>query len=91
MTPLPNPLPRPAVHARSLHTDTRKLLFVGSLIFGSGVVCVVLLFAVFGGTGHEGPHTNGGWMVLIFALGCLPTGILTLGLGIAKVIGDKSR
>lgn len=78
--------PRPAAHG-----DTRKLLTVGSWIFGSGVICIVLLFAVFGGTGHQGPHTNGGWLVLVLALGCLPMGILTLGLGLAKLIGDKSR
>lgn len=67
------------------------MLIAGTFIFGSGVLCVVLLFAVFGGTGREGPHTNGGWMMLIFALGCLPTGLLTLGLATIKVIGDKSR
>ncbi len=75
----------------ALHDDTRKLLKVGSGIFGSGLLCILLLFRVFGGAGHQGPHTNGGWLMLIFALGCLPTGILTLGLGLAKLIGDKSR
>lgn len=74
-----------------MHGDTRKLLTVGSVIFSCGVLCLILLFAVLGGTGHQGPHTNGGWLVLILALGFLPTGILTLGLGLAKLIGDKSR
>ncbi len=82
---MPSPL-HPA-----MHQDTRKLLTVGSLIFGTGLLCILLLFAVFGGTGHQGPHSNGGWLMLIVALGCLPTGILTLGLGIAKLIGDRSR
>lgn len=77
--------------ARALHRDTRKLLAVGGSILGVGLLCVVLLFAVFGGSGHQGPHTSGGWLVLIVALGCLPIGILTLGLGLAKVIGDRSR
>ncbi len=75
----------------SMHEDTRKLLKVGSWIFGSGLLCLLLLFGYFGGTGRQGPHTNGGWLVLIIALGCLPTGILTLSLGLAKLIGDKSR
>ena len=81
----------PPARRPAIHSDTRKLLIVGSWIFGFGVLCIVLLFAALGGTGHQGPHTNGGWLVLILALGCLPTGILTLGLAIAKVIGDKSR
>ena len=75
----------------SLHRDTRQLLAVGGSVFGVGVLCVGLLFAVFGGTGHQGPHTSGGWIALIVALGCLPIGVLTLGLGLAKVIGDKTR
>lgn len=74
-----------------MHDDTRKLLIAGSCIFASGALCLLLLFFVYGGTGHQGPHTNGGWLVLILALGCLPTGILTLGLGVAKLIGDKTR
>ena len=71
--------------------DTRKLLITGSAIFGSGLLFVVLLYAVFGGATRQGPHGNGGWLMLIFALGCLPTGLLTLALGIAKVIGERSR
>ena len=71
--------------------DTRKLLTTGSAIFGAGVVCVALLYAVFGGSGHQGPHSNGGWLMLIFALGCLPMGLLILVLGLAKLIGDRGR
>ncbi|MGI4827030.1 MAG: hypothetical protein ACRYFU_02400 [Janthinobacterium lividum] len=74
-----------------MHDDTRKLLRTGSAIFGSGLLFVILLFTVFGGATRQGPHGNGGWLMLIFALGCLPLGLLTLALGIAKVIGEKSR
>ena len=74
-----------------LHDDTRKLLTAGSIIFGAGVLCVVLMYALFGGASHQGPRNNSGWLMLIFALGCLPTGLLTLALGVAKVIGEKSR
>ncbi len=74
-----------------MQSDTRKLLTTGSVIFTSGILFVVLLYVAFGGASHQGPHSNGGWLMLILALGCLPTGLLTLVLGIAKVIGEKSR
>ena len=74
-----------------MQQDTRKLLITGSAILGSGIVCVLLLFAAFGGASRQGPHTNGGWLMLIFALGCLPMGVLVLALAIAKVIGERSR
>ena len=63
----------------------------GSVVLGLGLLCVVLLFAAFGGASRQGPHTNGGWLMLIFALGCLPMGVLILALGVAKLIGEKSR
>ena len=74
-----------------MQQDTRTLLFSGSYLFGSGLLCVLLMFAVFGGASRQGPHTNGGWLMLIFALGCLPMGVLVLALGLAKLIGEKSR
>jgi hypothetical protein len=74
-----------------MQQDTRKLLKAGSAIFGSGLICVALMFAFFGGADRQGPHNNGGWLMLIFALGCLPMGLLLLALGLAKVIGEKSR
>ena len=46
---------------------------------------------VFGGIGRQGPHTNSGWLALMVAMGCLPTGTLTLALAIAKLIGDRKR
>jgi hypothetical protein len=51
----------------------------------------VLALTVFGGMGRQGPHTNSGWMALMVAMGCLPTGTLTLALAIAKLIGDRKR
>ena len=71
--------------------DTRKLLKVGSMIFAFGILSVILLYAAFGGAGHQGPHTNGGWLMLIFALGCLPMGTLVLALGLSKLIGERTR
>jgi hypothetical protein len=46
---------------------------------------------VFGGIGRQGPHTNSGWLALMIAMGCLPTGTLTLALAIAKLIADRKR
>jgi hypothetical protein len=45
----------------------------------------------FGGVTAQGPHSNGGWLSLMVAMGCLPTGILTLALGLAKLFGDRHR
>ena len=74
-----------------MQPDTRKILRTGLIIFGTGVLSVVLILTLFGGLGHQGPHTNAGWLALIVALGCLPTGTLTLLLAIIKIIGDYRR
>ena len=74
-----------------MQPDTRKLLRTGLLIFGTGVISVLLIITVFGGIGHQGPHTNSGWLALMLAMGCLPTGTLTLTLAILKLIGDHRR
>lgn len=74
-----------------MQDDTRKLIRTGSWVFGFGVLCILMLFVGFGGATRHGPHTNGGWLMLIFALGCIPTGLLSLGLGLAKLIGERSR
>jgi hypothetical protein len=75
-----------------LQSDTRKLLISGISIFGTGLLSVLLMKTVFGGSGPQGPHTNSGWLALMAAIGCLPTGLLTLLLALLKVIGDlRSR
>ena len=74
-----------------MQPDTRTLLRTGLLIFGTGVLSVVLASTVFGGISRQGPHTNGGWLSLILAMGCLPTGTLTLLLALIKIIGDYRR
>lgn len=63
---------------------TRQLLQWGALILGSGLVAVLLLQTLLGGFSPTGAHTNGGWFVLIVALGCIPFGSLLLALGVAK-------
>ena len=74
-----------------MQPDTRKLLKTGAIIFLVGAIAAVLMLTVFGGVTKQGPHTNGGWLLLIVAIGCLPTGVLTLLLGLTKLIGDLRR
>jgi hypothetical protein len=62
------------------------------MIFGTGAISVLLMFTVFGGiTSNRGPHTNLGWLALMLAMGCVPTGLLTLLLATLKLIGDHRR
>ena len=74
-----------------MRSDTRAFLRTGLLIFGTGAVATVLMFTVLGGVGKQGPHTNGGWLALMLAMGCLPTGTLTLFLAGVKLLGDRGR
>ena len=74
-----------------MQQDTRKLLTTGSAILAAGALCIILLFSLFGGATKFGPHTNGGWLMLILALGCLPMGLLISALGLAKLIGERTR
>jgi hypothetical protein len=41
--------------------------------------------------GRQGPHTNSGWLALVLAMGCLPTGALTLVLAFMKLFADRHR
>jgi len=74
-----------------MQRDTRQLLRTGLAIFLTGAVAAALALTVFGGIGRQGPHTNSGWLALMLAMGCLPTGTLTLALALAKLIGDRKR
>ncbi len=75
-----------------MQSDTRKLLRTGLLLFGTGVIAAALIFTSFGGIlRRQGPHTNLGWLSLMLAMGCLPTGFLTLLFAALKLIGDRRR
>jgi hypothetical protein len=74
-----------------MQPDTRTLLRTGFGIFLTGAVAAALMLTVFGGVTRQGPHTNMGWLMLMLAMGCLPTGVLTLLLGFAKIVGDRRR
>ena len=74
-----------------MQPDTRKLLRTGLIIFGIGALAALATLTIFGGVSRQGPHTNSGWLSLILALGCLPTGFLTLLLAVMKLFGDRRR
>jgi hypothetical protein len=75
----------------AMRRDTRQLLRTGLAIFLAGALAALLALTVCGGIGRQGPHTNAGWLALMIAMGCLPTGTLTLALAVAKLIGDHKR
>ena len=72
-----------------MQSDTRTILKTGSIIFLSGAASAALMYTVFGGVSKQGPHTNGGWLCLMVAMGCLPFGTLLLVLGLAKWVGHR--
>ncbi len=75
-----------------MQQDTRTILRTGIGLFATGAISAVLIFVAFGGiTRRQGPHTNAGWLALMLAMGCLPTGALTLALGISKFFGDRHK
>ena len=74
-----------------MQRDTRQLLRTGSVLFGCGVMAALLTATVFGGIGRQGPHTDSGWLALMLAMGCLPTGVLTLALGLSKLVGERRK
>ena len=74
-----------------MRQDTRQLLRTGLAIFLTGAIAALLTLTLFGGIGHQGPHTNAGWLALMVAMGCLPTGTLTLLLALSKLIDDRER
>lgn len=76
----------------AMQQDTRALLRTGSALFFTGAISALLIFVAFGGiTRRQGPHTNLGWLALMLAMGCLPTGALTLALGLSKLAGDRKK
>jgi hypothetical protein len=74
-----------------MRPDTRQLLRTGLGLVVTGAVAAALMLTVCGGVTVHGPHTNGGWMALMVVMGCLPTGVLTLLLAVAKLVGDRKK
>ena len=72
-------------------TPSKILTSTELSITGFGILMAALAQFAFGGIGRQGPHTNGGRLCLMFALGCLPTGTLTLLLALAKLRTDSKR
>jgi hypothetical protein len=76
----------------AMQRDTRAILRTGSALFLTGALSAASIFVFFGGiTRRQGPHTNMGWLALMLAMGCLPTGTLTLALGLTKWLGDRRK
>ncbi len=74
-----------------MRPDTRSLLRTGLAIFFTGAAAAVLMLTLFGGVSRQGPHTTSGWLALMLAMGCLPTGTLTLLLAASKILHDRRR
>ena len=72
-----------------MQQDTRTLLRTGAAIFLTGAIAALLMLTVFGGVSKQGPHTNLGWLALMLAMGCVPTGALTLLLAATKLAGER--
>ena len=74
-----------------MQPDTRKLLAFGAYALLAGILAAVLMFTVFGGVTHQGPHTNMGWITLMITMGCGPLGLISLLLGLAKLFGNRNH
>lgn len=68
---------------------TRQLLQCGVGTFAVGVLAAALASTVLGGIGHQGPHTNSGWIALLVAMMCVPFGAMALALGAAKWLRNR--
>ncbi len=71
-----------------MQPDTRKLLLTGGSVFLVAAIAALALYTVLGGVSSQGPHNNAGWLALMIVMGAGPTGLLTLALGLAKLVGD---
>lgn len=74
----------------TMRRDTRAILRVSLMIEAIGVFCAVVIVLTGGMTVH-GPKNNLGWLALVIALGCIPTGTFFLLLGLAKWHNDRTR
>jgi hypothetical protein len=93
-TPKPMPLDElpgkyPAKHAPP-PKDASQLLKAGAWLLLTGLAATLLIETVFGGIRQHGPHTNGGWLLLMVAMSCLPLGAMLLLLGGAKWLSRRS-
>lgn len=81
--------PRQATPIRQGDDGTRALLITGLWTLVAGAIAALLAATVFGGIGHNGPHTNAGWLALMVAMMCLPFGLMLFGLGFAKWLRNR--
>ncbi len=71
--------------------DAIQLLKAGIGLLAAGILAAALVETVFGGISQHGPHTNGGWILLIVTMACLPLGVMLSLLGGAKWLGNRRR
>jgi uncharacterized membrane protein YidH (DUF202 family) len=84
--------PQPLKLVPKLTDDgTRQLLGGGLSILGFGLLAITLLFAVLGGVGTDGAHTNAGWLALVIGMMCVPFGLMLSALGLAKWLRRRNQ
>ena len=80
---------KPAPRGARAGKDAGQMLRAGFWFLLAGAISIILIITVFGGIHQHGPQTNGGWMLLVLALMCVPLGLLLVALGGAKWLGRR--
>ena len=83
-------IPVPTQAIGTMRPDTRTILRVAGTVELVGLLCAATVLLT-GGLNLHGPRSNFGWLALIIALGCIPTGTFFLILGTAKYRTDRTR
>jgi hypothetical protein len=74
---------------RNAEDGTNQLIRTGIWTLVLGIAASALAALVFGGFTQQGPHSNLGWLCIMFALMCLPFGITVSSLGLAKSLRNR--
>lgn len=75
--------------ARNAEDGTNQLMRTGVWTLAVGIAATALAALVFGGFTQQGPHSNAGWLCMMFALMSLPFGITVSSLGLAKSLRNR--
>ncbi|MGC8548647.1 MAG: hypothetical protein ACP5M4_03010 [Acidobacteriaceae bacterium] len=74
---------------RNAEDGTNQLIRTGFWTLALGIAATALAALVFSGFTPQGPHSNIGWLCIIFALMSLPFGITVSSLGLAKSLRNR--
>lgn len=74
---------------RNAEDGTNQLIHTGIWTLVIGIAAAAFAAMVFGAFTQQGPHSNIGWLCMMFALMCLPFGIMVSGLGLAKSLRNR--